>query len=164
MRHNATTWCLIAGLIATCLFGAASPQTKCARCGAVAPCKKVCRLVCEDKKVEVVCWGCKCEDFCVPGPGCPGCEHHKCVCESCDEGKASNVCSEPKTFVWRNWCPSFAQMYTKTKLMRRTEVVKVPTYKWVTEDVCCNCACGGDRECCDVVATDGVVAPHSAAK
>ena len=55
------------------------------RCGG--PCKKVCRLVCEEKKVEVVCWGCKCEDFCVPGPGCPTCEHCKCVCQTCDEGE-----------------------------------------------------------------------------
>jgi hypothetical protein len=43
-------------------------------------------------------------------------------------------------------------MYTKTKLMRRTEVVKVPTYKWVTEDVCCECARGGI--CGDTVATE----------
>jgi hypothetical protein len=49
-------------------------------------------------------------------------------------------------------------MYTRTKLMKRVEVVKVPTYKWVVEEVPCDCgepydcgeACGFD----EVVATD----------
>ena len=152
MRKHTVTLCLLLGLIASCLVGAGMPQSKCARCGAVCPCKKVCRLVCEEKSVEVVCWGCKCEDFCVPGPGCPGCEHCKSVCQSCDESKPSGVCSEPKAFHWKTWCPSFARMYTKTKLMKRTEIVKVPTYKYVVEDVCCNC-CNGD-DCGDIVATD----------
>jgi hypothetical protein len=35
-------------------------------------------------------------------------------------------------------------MYTRTKLMKKVERVKVPTYKWVVEEVCCDCAsnCG----------------------
>jgi hypothetical protein len=28
--------------------------------------------------------------------------------------------------------------------MRHTETVKVPTYKWVLEDVCCECAANCD--------------------
>jgi hypothetical protein len=76
------------------------------------------------------------------------------VCETCDEGEnPSGVCSEPKAFVWYNWRPShFAHKYTKTKLMKRIEVVKVPTYKWVVEDVCCECAAG--CECSEVIAMD----------
>ena len=56
-------------------------------------------------------------------------------------------------------------MYTKTKLMQRTETVKVPTYKWVVEDVCCDCTCGSDCDCCDVIVTDVETAavPTSAA-
>ena len=155
MRRSPTTAFLLAMLLVSCMIGAASPTTKCARCGAACPCKKVCRLVCDDKKVDVVCWGCKCEPFCVPGPGCVACEHCQCVCTGCNSSeKPSGVCSEPKRFIWREWLPSFAQMYTKTKLMKRVEQVKVPTYKWVVEDVCCNCLCAGDCECCDVIATD----------
>jgi hypothetical protein len=44
-------------------------------------------------------------------------------------------------------------MYTKTKLMKRIETVKVPTYKWVVEEVCCDCTRDSDCDC-DVVATD----------
>jgi hypothetical protein len=67
------------------------------------------------------------------------------------------VSSEPKRFIWHTWRPSFPQMYSKHKLMKRIEAVKVPTYKWVTEDVCCHCATGchcvtGD--CAEVIATD----------
>lgn len=153
MKSHSIAFGLLITFVACCLVGAASPKTKCDKCGAEAPCKKVCRLVCEEKKVEVVCWGCKCEDFCVPGPGCPTCEHCQCVCKTCGDGApSSKVCSEPKRFVWYDWRPSFAQMYTKTRLMRRTEMVKVPTYKWVVEDVCCNCAEAYD--CCDCVVSD----------
>ena len=157
MRRSSQIVCLFSFALAICLIGAAAPATKCARCGAACPCKKVCKLVCEDKKFDVVCWGCKCEPFCTPGPGCVAREHCQCVCPTCNEGeKPSGVCSEPKRFIWREWVPSFAQMHTKTKLMKRTEQVKVPTYKWVVEDVCCNCLCAGDCECCDVIATDAV--------
>ena len=143
MKNHPIAFGVLIAFMACCLVGAAGPNTKCARCGAEAPCTKMCRLVCEEKKVEVVCWGCKSEDFCVPGPGCPTCEHCKTVCQSCDEGTGpAKVCSEPKRVLWYDWRPSYAQMYTRTKLMRRTEVVKVPTYKWVTVDVCCNCAQG----------------------
>ena len=61
--------------------------------------------------------------------------------------------AEPKRFIWNNWRPSFAQMYTKTKLMKRIETVKVPTYKWVVEEVCCDCTRDSDCDY-DVVATD----------
>jgi hypothetical protein len=161
-RHSIALFALIACLTC-CLVGAASPKTKCARCGAEAPCEKMCRLVCEEKKVEVVCWGCKCEDFCVPGPGCPTCEHCDVVCQTCGEGAApSQVCSKPKRFFWYDWDPSFVQMYTKTKLMRRTETVKVPTYKWVIEDLCCNCARGCAS--CNCGATDAGPAAESTKK
>jgi hypothetical protein len=158
MKSHSIVYGALVACVACCLAWAASLKTKCARCGCEEPCKKVCRLVCEEKKVEVVCWGCKCEDFCVPGPGCPTCEHCNCVCQSCGkDGTPSKVCSAPKRLVWYDWRPSFAQMYTKTKLMRRTEVVKVPTYKWVVEDVCCDCARGCD--CSDCVAIDVGPAP-----
>ncbi len=36
---------------------------KCQRCGCEAACQKVTRVVCEMKKVKVVCWEVKCEEF-----------------------------------------------------------------------------------------------------
>jgi hypothetical protein len=159
MQNNSKRISLIAIVVASCLVGATNPHPKCCRCGATAPCKKVCRLVCEEKNMEIVCWGCKCEDFCVPGPGCPSYEHCNCVHHTCDKDEQpSGVCFEPKRFVWKNWRPSFAQMYTKKKLMKRIETVKVPAYKWVVEEVCCDCTCESDCDC-DVVTTD--IAPSA---
>src|SRR5262245_47188918 len=110
----------------------------CSWCGCRKDCTKRCRLVMEEKKVEVVCWGCKCEDFCAPGCGRPGCEHCDEVCTLCNDPKKNEgVCCEPKTFLWREWCPwGKPQLYTKSKLMKRIETRKIPSYKWVVEDVC----------------------------
>ena len=152
MRRLSTTICLVLGLCADPLVRARGQDANCGDC--CAPCaKKVCKLVPEEKKVEVVCWGCKCEDFCVPGPGCPTCEHCKPVCPNCDDAtKKAKVCAKTKRFIWFDWitccCP---QMYTCTKLMKRVEVVNVPTYKWVVEEVPI-CDCG---DACDVDSTVG---------
>jgi hypothetical protein len=117
----------------------------CAHCGCAGACK-ACRLVCEEKKVEVLCWGCKREDFCVPGPSKPGCRHCETVCESCDCGEPSVPHAKPKNFVWFEWLPGGAKTYTRTKLMRKTVMVTVPSYKWVVEELCpqCSVACGAE--------------------
>lgn len=112
----------------------------CKSCGCAAPCQKVCRLECGEKKVEVICWGCKKEDFCIPGHSQRGCKHCETVCENCGEGGDPAVCSRPKNFVWFDWCPSCGSVRTKTKLVKKVETVTVPSYKWVVEDMCPQCA------------------------
>ncbi len=47
-------------------------ERPCLHCHRHADCTKVCRLVCEEKKVEVTLWGCETEEFCVPGPKSSG--------------------------------------------------------------------------------------------
>lgn len=111
----------------------------CAHCGNAAPCRKVCRLVCEDTKVETTCWGLKTEQFCMPGPSEPGCEHCETVCQDCVSHDPSKPYAEPKRFLWREWRPGGAKVFTKTKLMKKTVTVKVPTHKWVIEDLCAGC-------------------------
>ena len=112
----------------------------CCSCGCAAPCRKVCRLECGEKKVEVICWGCKCEDFCVACKSEKLCKHCETVCENCGEKADTEVCSKPKNFVWFDWNPGGARIYTKTKLMKKVETVTVPSYKWVVEDMCPKCA------------------------
>lgn len=112
----------------------------CCHCGGCDCSEKVCRLVCEDKKVEVTCWGYVCEDFCLPGPGEPCCKKCKTVCVDCEapcDPKAP--CVQPKYIVWREWIPSCAKLFTRKKLMKKTETVTVPSYKWVVEDMCPHC-------------------------
>jgi hypothetical protein len=112
----------------------------CARCGGSGPCQKVCRLVTEEKTVQITCWGCKCEEFCLPGPSKPGCEHCQLVCGTCDKCRDGNsVQAQPMPFVWTNWIPGTAQIHTRKKLMKKIATKKVPSHKWVVEDLCDQC-------------------------
>jgi hypothetical protein len=112
----------------------------CAHCGCGGPCRKVCRLVSEEKTVSIPCWGCKCEDVCLPGPSKPGCEHCELVCGTCEECGGSAVRSKPQPFVWNDWIPGSAKVHTKKKLMKKNVTKKVPSYKWIVEDLCEKCA------------------------
>lgn len=128
-------------VVAVAWCGMSGAEGTCARCGACCCCQKVWCPVCEVKQADVPCWGCKCEDFCVPGPNCEGCRHCKTFCDSCDDNcDPTKPHSEPKRFIWTDWFPCFAQTYTRTKLMKKIEHVKVPSYKWVEEDLCPQCA------------------------
>jgi len=117
----------------------------CAQCGCHNGCHKVCRLVKEEKKVDITCWGCKCEDFCLPCPSTPDCHHCKTVCDVCDDKCDKNTpYAKPKRFVWTEWIPCGATMHTKKKLMKKTVTEKIPSFKWVVEDMCddCEASCG----------------------
>ncbi len=112
----------------------------CGHCGCQACCQKVCRLVIDEKKVDGVCWGCQCEDFCLPGPSCRGCKNCEEVCNFCDENDPQAPFVQPKKFVWYDWIPNpCAEVHTKKKLMKKTVTKKVPSYKWVVEDLCPAC-------------------------
>jgi len=136
----ATSLALV-NVAATCF---AIGHTCCGHCGCESECRKVCRLVCEEKNVEVICWGCQCEDFCLPGPGTPQCQQCEMVCADCNEANAACDCTkphaEPKRFVWTRWIPSCGELHTKKKLMKKVVTKKVPSYKYVVEDLCANCA------------------------
>jgi hypothetical protein len=113
---------------------------RCAHCGCHTDCCKVCRLVEEEKKVEVVCYGAKCEDFCIAGPSKRGCQHCETVCDFCDQPDPKGPdYVKPKAFVWTDWMPGCAEVFTKKKLMKKTITKKVPSYKWVVEDLCPKC-------------------------
>lgn len=126
-----------AGLHLSSVVAGENSCPRCAHCGRAAECQKTCRLVCEEKKVTVVCWGSKKEDFCIPGPSRPGCKQTEWVC---DEDDPQAPCAQPKKFVWTDWIPSCdAKLHTRTKLMKKTVTKKLPSYKWVVEEVCADC-------------------------
>jgi hypothetical protein len=117
--------------------GSSADERCCAQCGC-AQCQKICRLVCEDKKVTITCYGCKSEDFCVPCPSKPGCLQCEEDCGNC-EADGKDVCARPKKFLWLEWQPGLAKIYTRQKLMRKVVTKKIPSYKWVVEDLCAEC-------------------------
>jgi len=157
LRQQATSIVLLLGALTLLTARLPAGEHGCAHCGCQPNCQKVCRLVREDKKVELVCWGCKHEEFCIPGPSKPGCKHSETVCDACAQKDADpSVCSQPKEFSWTDWIPGCASVHTRVKLMKRTEVKVIPSYKWVVEDICPACC----EKCASaVVASDAPVPP-----
>lgn len=111
----------------------------CSCCGCAQQCRRICRLVVEEKKIETVCWGSKCEYVCIPGPSCEGCEHCESVCGTCESDDPTVPYAEPKRLIWKEWFPGTAKVYTKKKLLKKTVTTKVPSHKWVVEDLCAKC-------------------------
>ena len=156
---------MAAFVAAALIFANARPSRAgdccCAECGCQ-QCRKVCRLVCEEKKVEVICWGCLCEDFCLPKDDKANCKHCKMVCADCSTPHDPDApCVLPKRFVWWDWCPGCATMHSRKKLMRKTETVTVPSFKWVVEDLCSGCE--ANCTCAQVGPDDNVPEPPKVA-
>jgi hypothetical protein len=142
MQFRNLLFAVVAGLAA--LTANSQTASGCDHCGGGGACQKVCRLVCENKKVEVTCWGCKCEDFCIPGPSKRGCKHCDTVCEFCDDCDPNAVHAQPKKFVWYDWMPGCATIHTRKKLVKQTVTKTVPSYKWVVEDLCPQCVASAE--------------------
>ncbi len=141
MRQGIFHYAVLAIVVSLCFAARGfAGDCCCAHCGCNQSCQKVCRLVCEEKKVEVIYWGCLCEDFCLPKHNKPGCEHCEMVCADCDE-----PCVEgapyvmPKRFVWTEWIPGCATMHSRKKLYKKADSVTVKSFKWVVEDLCSHC-------------------------
>ncbi|MDZ4821659.1 MAG: hypothetical protein SGJ20_22090 [Planctomycetota bacterium] len=156
MTRGIASVVLCAAIGMSLLAGPARAGIGCAHCGCSEPCNKVCRLVKEEKKVKVICWGTKCEDFCVPGPSTPGCTHCEEVCTDCDSCNDRAAHGAPTKFVWTDWIPgSCSKVYTKKKLMQKIVTKKVDSYKWVVEDLCPAC----DAQAVSVKPAEGAEVP-----
>jgi hypothetical protein len=131
-------------LLTLCLamFLAASARAddccdRCDHCGCQSHCGKVCRVICDKKKVTTVTYRCECEDFCVPGPS-KKCGTH-CECEPDCCSPCGKICKKVT-----DWLPTCAQVRTKHKLIKHETTKEVPSYKWVVENRCEKCGGGGD--------------------
>jgi hypothetical protein len=106
---------------------------------------KVCKLVCEQKKLTVTCYGCKCKDICIPGRSQDGCKH----CATCSGGSAAKCgeCPPKCEFCWRDWCPcGCAEPRTIHVLTKYQAEKKIAWYHWEVVD-------GGtlDANCCQCI-------------
>lgn len=136
----------VAALLAFCVVAggtslAVAGKLCCSHCGRDSGCRKVCRLVCEDRKITKVCWGRQCEDFCVPGPTWCGKKHCEMVCTECaNPNDPKAVTTGPSPLVWRDWIPGrCACVHTRARLMKKTVTKTVPSYKWQVEYLCAGC-------------------------
>jgi hypothetical protein len=140
---------LIGGLLAHSALGQKMGKGGgcCDCCGACCDCCPVCVLECKEKEVEVVCWKCECEDFCLSGPCHLGCKHCENPC--CGDGKGKNGagcgrgcclgCLCDFGFAWREECPGCPTHHHRKKLYKKIEKVKVPIYVWTVQSCCGKC-------------------------
>ena len=84
----------------------------CSKCGCQAQLQKVCRAVCEMKKVKKTVWGCECKEVCIPG---------RTQTKDCQ--------------------PRCGQVRTIRTLKKKEIECEEPSWKWVVEYVCTGCAC-----------------------
>jgi hypothetical protein len=134
----------------------------CDRCGCKSNCRWVCKLVREEKKITYTCWGIAEDKFCVGSPSKVHCRERELVCEECSTtsekehdckkkapekiDSSKSVSTGPSIWAWKTWCPGdSAQVFTKRKLMKKTETKTVPSFKWVVEDLCAECRKGSQQ-------------------
>ena len=132
VRGTAMKPCVVwlASLILAFSAGKATAGDCCAHCGCQSNCCKVCRLVCDTKKVPKITYDCECEDFCIPGRSSICGYTCECDCE-CDCGKHCH--KKP------NWIPSCGKVHTRHVLVKKEEIKEVKTYKCVVENLCPTC-------------------------
>ena len=91
----------------------------------------VCKLVCTTRIIETVCYGCACEEICVPGPSRRCCTIRQQACE--------RDCRS--MFVWTQWIPGCARLFHRKTLKKYLVTKEIPSYKWVVVPACrCDCA------------------------
>jgi hypothetical protein len=115
----------VCGALTIATYACFAGGGRCDRCQCVQSCQKVCRVVCEMKEVTHTTWGCKCEDFCVPGPS-----------KRCESGCSCGHCADCRA---NGWIPTAAYIKTRKVPVKHVEKVLKPSYKLVVEYLCPQC-------------------------
>lgn len=106
-------------------------------------CGKVCKLVCETKKITAIGYGSECKNICLPPPSRQGCKHCAVACGECKcDPCACCQSTAPKCeFCWRDWfacgcsCPRSVKVLTKYQAEK-----KICWYHWeVVDAASCDC-------------------------
>lgn len=116
----------------------------CGDCGV----RKVCKVVCEMKKIKKIAWVVECEEFCAPLPGC------KRSCRSRQTGNCGDSCCDPCASLRRPMVtPKCSKVRARKTLVKKQITCEVPVYK-------CIVVCGNG--CCEEAGCGGEEAPAAA--
>jgi hypothetical protein len=139
---------VLVALLAAIATTPGSAEDSCCRCGGGCQVRKMCRVVCEPEVIKDYCYGCECEEFCIPGCAKRGCKHCDGCCGEREEG---DCCGQRPCccLEWFDWCPTCATPKCVKKLVKYEISREVPRYKWVVETVCESCChdCGCYHPC-----------------
>lgn len=110
-------------------------------------CGKVCKLVCETRKLVDVGYGNECKAICLPAPSRPGCKHCATICGECKCDPCTNCeTTAPKfEFCWRDWFACGCTTPRNIKVLTKYQAEKkICWYHWEVVDAsCCDCAVTG---------------------
>jgi hypothetical protein len=100
-----------------------------------APCGKVCKLICEKKKLTAIGYGYQCEDICIPAPSRHGCKHCDTTCCAGDDMKG---CHPQIEFCWYDWFACGCAQPRTIRLLTKYQAEKeLPSYHWEVVDASC---------------------------
>jgi hypothetical protein len=130
-------------LVALCAFqGVAGADEFCLDMSRPA-CGKVCKLVCETKKLTSICYGCECKAICLPEPSREGCKHcavcyGKCASDACG---GCQSCPPKCEFCWRDWFACGCAEPRSVRVLTKYQAEKnICWYHWeVVDAACCDC-------------------------
>jgi hypothetical protein len=129
--------------ISAWLTGAARAGDMMYGCATRPACGKICKLVCESKKLQAVGYGYKCESICIPSPSRHGCKHCDATCCAGDDLKG---CAPKIEFCWYDWFASGCAKPRTVKILTKYQAErKIDSYHWEVVDA----------SCCDCVSQDG---------
>jgi hypothetical protein len=133
----------LASLAILCLLQTISGAEELVFDGQRPTCGKVCKLVCETKKLTALGYGCKCKDICLPDPSRVGCKHCAVCCGKSTTDACGNCtsCGPKCEFYWRDWFAcGCAQPRTVHVLTKYQAEKKICWYHWeVVDAACCDC-------------------------
>jgi hypothetical protein len=103
-------------------------------------CGKVCKLVCETKKLTAIGYGCECKDICIPDPSRAGCKHCA-VCYgkgACDTCGGCQSCPPKCQFCWRDWFACGCAEPRSVRVLTKYQAEKkICWYHWEVVDAAC---------------------------
>jgi hypothetical protein len=102
-------------------------------------CGKVCKLVCEPKKISAFGYGYECDTICIPKPGRRGCKH----CDTtCCLGDDLEGCPPKIEFCWYDWFACGCAQPRTVKLLTKYQAEReIAWYHWeVVDAACCDCS------------------------
>jgi hypothetical protein len=125
------------GIVATSAWstGAARAGEMTYGCATRPACGKICKLVCETKKLQAVGYGYKCESICIPSRSRRGCKHCDTTCCAGDDLEG---CAPKIEFCWYDWfacgcaTPRTVKVLTKYQAER-----KIDSFHWEVVDASC---------------------------
>jgi len=130
-------------ILLTFVIEALADAPDCGSCVGPPRCRKVCKLVCDTKKLTAIGYANDCKTICLAPPSRCGCKWCACQCGECKNDPCSCCqATAPKfEFCWRDWFACGCARPKTIKVLTKYQCEKkIRWYHWEVVDIsCCDC-------------------------